>query len=477
MKKAHTNIILICIDTLRADHLSCYGYPRKTSPNIDALAEKGILFENHIAPATHTTPVFTSMFTGQNPFHHGVIATLHAVVNHKDMILDDLTPTLPDVLWRNGYETVAFDNLFSFRAIPKWHARGFKYYINLTNDSTTSDFPNALTADNINQELLPWVEKVIDEEKKYFFFVHYWDPHEPYNQPDDFKRIFSRNLEDLERTSTPAGGEYILGVGPEKILNHDLRERVCLYDEEIRYVDAKIGELLEKIKKVGLYNDSLIIITADHGEGLGEHGCYDHRFPYEGTIRTPLIIKPPGNFPNKRIRIKSLTSHTDFVPTILDWANIDWSLGLPPLTSKKELYTRYPYLDLDGYSILPLINGEKQQIRSSVISTGCYFLYKGGFKSIEVGLRTTKYKLIVRRKVPPRTYNVEEIAGLPQAGFAASTRSYHAFNQLPKIELLDFNNDPLELANLADEKREIVARVMEKLEPVLNSPLFLHGRP
>ena len=114
MKKAHINVILICIDTLRADHLSCYGYPRRTSPNIDALGEEGILFENHITPAAHTTPTFTSIFTGQDPFHHGIIATLHAAVNERDMVLDDLTPTLPDILWRNGYETVGFDNLFSF---------------------------------------------------------------------------------------------------------------------------------------------------------------------------------------------------------------------------------------------------------------------------------------------------------------------------------------------------------------------------
>ena len=159
----------------------------------------------------------------------------------------------------------------------------------------------------------------------------YWDPHEPYNQPDDFKGIFSRNLEDLNRISTPAGEEYILGVGPEKILNHDLREKICLYDEEIRYVDAKIGEFLKRIKKAGLYNDSLIIITADHGEGLGEHGCYDHRFPYEGTIRVPLIIKPPKSFSQGRKRIKTLTSHTDLLPTILEWLQIPWSSGLPPL--------------------------------------------------------------------------------------------------------------------------------------------------
>lgn len=88
MQKERSNIILICIDTLRADHLNCYGYPRETSPNLNALAREGVLFENHISPAAHTTPSFTSIFTGQNPFHHGIIATLHAVVNERDTVLE-----------------------------------------------------------------------------------------------------------------------------------------------------------------------------------------------------------------------------------------------------------------------------------------------------------------------------------------------------------------------------------------------------
>ncbi|MCD6350999.1 MAG: sulfatase-like hydrolase/transferase, partial [Armatimonadetes bacterium] len=124
-------VVLISIDTLRADHLSCYGYPRPTSPNLDKLAAEGVLFENCISGSCHTTPAFASMVSGQDPFHHGVIATLWAARNDLTQRLDDRTPTLPEILYTEGWATYAVDNLFHFSAFPSWHARGYLYYINV----------------------------------------------------------------------------------------------------------------------------------------------------------------------------------------------------------------------------------------------------------------------------------------------------------------------------------------------------------
>lgn len=180
------HVILFVIDTLRADHLSCYGYPRRTSPNLDTLTKAGIVFEQHITPAAHTNPAFASIITGQEPFHHGIVANLHAVTNERTMVLDDLTMTLAEVLASAGYVTIAFDNLASFISHPTWYSRGFRYYVKLTPHPGMSAH---LTSDEVNEELLPWIERM-DFSKPNFPFIHYWDPHKPYNQPERFRGIF-----------------------------------------------------------------------------------------------------------------------------------------------------------------------------------------------------------------------------------------------------------------------------------------------
>jgi len=450
------NIILIVIDTLRADHLHCYGYPRETSPNIDNLAREGVLFENHITPAAHTTPAFTSIFTGQDPFHHGIVGTLAGIQNAREMVLNDLTPTLSDILYQNDYITVAFDNLFSMRAKPKWHSRGFKYYINLT---PAGNRPCQLIADELNEELMLYVKNMLKKEGKYFLFLHYWDPHKPYNQPDKYRNIFPRNLEDLIVVSTK-NGQYIKGVGLVRNLDEEMRENICLYDEEIMYVDKKVGEFLQVMKSIGMYNNSLIILTSDHGEGLAEHKCYDHRLPYEGTIKVPLIIKPPINMDIGRAggRIKALTSHTDIMPTVLQMTKINYNLS--------------PYgqtLDMDGESLIPLITNKKQIIHSYIISTGCYFLDDNVYKSVEVSIRTDNRKLILRSKVPPGNYDSSQIAGLVPA---KDKIDYRLFNSFPKLELIDLTNDVAELNNIKNQEPEKVRELLDYLEPVIKSPYF-----
>lgn len=475
------HVILIVIDTLRADHLSCYGYARKTSPNIDSLAEEGILFENHISTAAHTTPAFTSIFTGQNPFHHGIVGTLHAIQNAKEIVLDDLTPTLSDILYQNGYITTAFDNLFSFRSRPKWHSRGFKYYVNLTPIIGKS---HHLTADEVNGELMPWVKNMVDLDNKYFLFVHYWDPHQPYNQPNEYRNIFTKDLSDLTVIST-SRGEYIKGVGLTKDLNEKTRENIahyekkrtiaygdkrieefiCLYDEEIMYVDKKIGEFIETLKSIDMYDKSLIIVVGDHGEGLAEHKCYDHAQTYEGTIRVPLIIKPSKNenIGRSNKKINALSSHADIMPTILEWAGIPFSVSTHGRTGDVL------YLDLDGKSLIPLITGETQEIHPYVISTGCYFLDNNIYKSIEVCVRTNNRKLIFRSKVPPGNYGYSQVAGLIPV---ADRADYRLFNAYPKLELIDLANDSPELNNIADKEPEKVRELLDYLESVIKSPYF-----
>ena len=276
------NILLIAIDTLRADHLSCYGYNKKTSPNIDKeIAQEGIIFENFFAPGIPTHPGFTTIFTGLHPLRHKIIC--HA----GKIILDRRIPTLPEILYKNNYTTAAIDNLIMTGGL--WFARGFEYYINVT--GTSKPMHHLVRGDQINRRLIQWLRNHKDE--KFFILVHYWDPHTPYNQPEEFKRIFKHEpgkLDDLEVRVAPAGYQYVPGWGKVGELWEPKPEEgkptIDLYDGEIRFVDSLIGEVSETLEELDLADETVIVITSDHGEQLGQHGLYDHRGPVSYTHLT-----------------------------------------------------------------------------------------------------------------------------------------------------------------------------------------------
>lgn len=461
------NIIVISVDTLRADHLSCYGYPRKTSPNIDALAADGVLFTSCISCSCHTTPAYTSMVSGQEPFHHGVIATLWAVRNDIWQRLDDRTPTLPEVLYVEGWRTWAVDNLLHFAAFPSWHARGYRYYINVNPPSRQAH----VTADEINAEVLPLLDRV-DWEGDNFIFIHYWDPHGPYNQPEGFRNIFPRDLGDLPRISTPDGRRYVKYKGPEDVMDEALRHRLCLYDEEIFYCDTRVGQVLEKLRRLGAYDEALVMLNADHGEDMAEHEAwFDHRQPYEGVIRVPLIVKLPAHMGGDEARgkqVDALVTHTDLMPTILDAAGMSWRYG--PIAGRSgDGWT----LNIDGHSLLPLIRGEVEGVREHVVIVGCFFRWRGKYKCCEVAVRTAERKLIVRSPVPPGDYDMADLAGMLHKDRGLDWR---VFNTLPVVELVDWKRDPTELANLAESEPDAVSQLMAKLRPVLASHLWAGGQ-
>jgi len=459
------HVFLIALDTLRADHLSCYGYPRETSPAMDALAADGVLFENYVTCAGHTTPSFTSVVSGQEPFHHGIVATLHAITNDRDSILDDLTPTLADIMTQEGYVCTAFDNQLSFRSRPGWFARGFRHYVNLTPvvSSVTS-----LLAGGMNAELLPWLERANFDQDQ-FFFIHYWDPHRPYNQPDEYRNRFDRSLKDLPTIKLASGEDYVVGAGKADMLSDDRRNEVCLYDEEIWYTDDHLKEVFDTLARLGIYDESLIIVFADHGEDMYEHNCFlGHRELYEPVIRVPLIVKPPKGAVNftPGNRAKGMATHYDLMPTILDFAGVQYRRGHYLFQAPGRI------LDLDGFSLIPLITGEAESVRGALVSTGCYFRHEGRYKSVEVGVRTETRKLVVRRRVPPGNYEMSQLAGLLHFDRGMD---YRVFNSLPDVELLDYVNDVAELTNLAPEEPDTVESLMQALAPILVSPYMFNG--
>jgi len=275
-KQIH-NVLLISIDTCRADYLSCYGYSRKTTPNIDAVATEGFLFENVISPIPITLPAHASMLTGTIPPYHSV----HGNINYQ---LGQFNVTLAEILKEAGFATAAAISAIVLDA-QFGTAQGF--------DTYNDDFENTVEGGSVKQRrgdettdiAINWLQK--NKEKKFFYFLHYYDPHFDYVPPEPFASIFVTNP----------------------------------YAGEIAYTDYCIGRVVAKLKELDIYDSTLIIITSDHGEMLGEHGERSHGYYiYQSSIKVPLIFKLPGK--HKPKRITNIAGLIDIVPTVCSLLDI-----------------------------------------------------------------------------------------------------------------------------------------------------------
>ena len=275
------HIILISIDTIRADHVSSYGYQYKTTPRIDAFADNAVLFENCFSNIPLTLPAHSSMLTG-------VIPPTHGVQDNLSMALSDSVLTLPEILQVQGYATYG---IISADVLNKRYGldQGFDVYDDTFGDEAgKSEMVPQRFADETAAHALEWLEE--NREKKKFMFIHFYDPHTDYTPPAPYDKQFKHP-----------------------------------YDGEIAFVDDCIGRIIDKLKSLDLYDDSLIIITGDHAELLNEHGEPTHGFfIYQNVLRVPLIIKPVGH--SSRTRVADNTSLTDIVPTILGQSGIE----IPP---------------------------------------------------------------------------------------------------------------------------------------------------
>ena len=273
------NVLLISIDTCRADHLSCYGYESKTTPNIDAMAGEGVLFENVISPVPQTLPSHSSMLTGTIPPYHGV----HD--NVGGYLADESNITLPEILKEAGFVTGAAVSAFPLHS-QLGLSQGFDEYHDHFENPDKGRRDRQRVGGETTAVALEWLER--NKDKKFFFFLHYFDPHTEHVPPEPFASQFAGNL----------------------------------YAGEIAYTDYCIGQVFDKLKELDLYDSTLIIITSDHGEMLGEHGESTHTyFIYQGVTRVPLIFKLPGQ--NKAARIKSIAGLVDIVPTVCSLLGIE----------------------------------------------------------------------------------------------------------------------------------------------------------
>jgi len=341
------NIILIIMDTTRVDHISCYGYHKKTTPRIDKFATSALLYKNAYSTAPRTLPSIASILTGTYPGYHG--AYVAPEIFYRKLSEENIT--IAEILKREGFLTAGIVSCMITSRLG--FNQGFHYFedkiVNypillstfgafsfLNHFFPLEDFLffNGLhghrVADQINQLAISWLERN-REKSPFFFFLHYFDSHLPYlpfhsgntkgKLSDLIQMKYSHGNPNYWRMERCLIGSVSSGKKP--LLPEEREYLVTNYDGEILFLDAKIGEILDKLKGLELYDNSLIIITADHGEAFGEHGLMAHgKALYEDNIHVPLIIKYPLNDVHEGI-INYPVSLTGIVPTILSYLSID----------------------------------------------------------------------------------------------------------------------------------------------------------
>jgi arylsulfatase A-like enzyme len=307
--RAAPNVIVYLVDTLRADHLGCYGYAKNTSPHIDRFSREGYLFTNAQAQSSWTRSSVASLFTGLLPQVHGA--------NDDPDKLPEEASTLAESLKASGYSTAGITGNGNAHG-PWGFAQGFDYFEHVTH--VRPDDPLA-TSDEINEVVFAWLDEH-SEEQPFFLYVHTIDPHAPYDPPEPFRSRFAPSVRNREIGSVEAIQQ--LHRREERIPDGHVQALLDLYDAEIAANDASFGRFLEELKRRGLYDGSVIVFLSDHGEEFYEHGDWTHgKTLHAELLDVPIIVKPPRGFstlpPGEGShRIDSVVQHVDIYPTILD---------------------------------------------------------------------------------------------------------------------------------------------------------------
>ncbi len=335
------HVILITIDTLRADALSSYGGTVTSTPNIDSLAKDGTLFKNAYSAAPWTLPSFSSIMTGVSPTVHKTFAF--------DSVLPDKFKTIAEYLRDSGYYTAAIGDNFYLH--PEFNMdQGFLEYNFYPRRQMVVDsfgatlikksFPNTMnpyaSTDQLTDLAIDWIGKNRDSD--FFLWVHYYDPHIPYSPPREY--ISKSAVPDdsigyqLWSASAIRDGHF----APSASQREWIKE---LYDAEVRYVDASLGRLLEAFKEESLYKSSLIILTSDHGEEFWEHDGFEHGHTlYNELLHVPLIVKLPGKH-SARVVEDEVTTQS-LMPTVLDMTRIRNESGHATAESLSPLLAENP---------------------------------------------------------------------------------------------------------------------------------------
>jgi arylsulfatase A-like enzyme len=437
------NVILISVDTLRADRLNCYGYTeRQVSPNIDALARDGVLFENHISAAPWTTPAHLSMLTALYPSAHGVTASFRDLMAQveQDRLFNKLpgsVTTLAEILSADGLATVAFTAGLAVH--PKiGFGRGFSRY--------TSDMVK-LNVTNTGR-MIHWITNHRD--RPFFVFWHTFEVHAPYLQTTFVDDVLDPQTAAIVRDGMSAMAEryHREGISPQTIISffeeHGVFTReLCdaLYVGGIHSFDRWLGRLVQALRSFGMYDRTLIILTSDHGEEFGDHNpsdIYDkhgHTL-YEELVRVPLIFKLPRQ-EHAGVRVAAVSRTVDIMPTILD-----------------VLAITADDIVMQGTSLRPLWEGRASTEGQWALSECLTAPFE------QKCVRTDRYKFVVK-------IGAESVARDGRG---------HVPARVDRRELYDVVADPGEKVNLLDSaRREEYAALAADLEQRLREYARMKG--
>lgn len=328
MAARRPNVVLIVMDPARRDHVSCYGAARETMPYLAEFAAEGCLYQNAFTAAPWTPPSHASMFTGLYPQSHRV--------DHGHLFLEKEVPTIAGVLTTAGYETIDLTNN-SFVGYATGLDRGFST-VEEKGDPNHWRFLRKRAAriiaklqDGVRDagasHSIHWVRRWLrrrDAAKPFFLFINFLEPHLPYTPPRRFVERFG-NPDAIRppvwRVGREAGADYL--AGEVELDEEDLAHLAILYDAELAYLDTRLRDLFADLRAAGILDETLVIVTSDHGENLGDYGMIDHQYClYDTLVRIPLILRYPPLF-DRGSTIDALVQNVDFVPSILQVTGVD----------------------------------------------------------------------------------------------------------------------------------------------------------
>jgi len=417
------NVLLVTLDTTRADHLGCYGYPLPTSPNLDRLAADGIRFDLAISTSAITPISHASIFTGLNPDRHG----LRVFYGETGHYLEQSHPTLATILRSHAWRTAAF--ISAYPASERFGLEnGFDTFSSGVSHEVMTGDPRLRPpkdgfwldrrtasaqrrADVTTDETVAWLDESAGGGDPFFLWVHYFDPHDPSLVPPP------------EITA----GFGVSKTEPDAVLK--------VYDPEIFFMDGQFGRLIRHLRETGRYENTIIVVVGDHGQGLGDHDWFPHRLLYQEQIRVPLIIRMPGGIRGETVG--ALVRTTDILPTVLEALGIE-----TPGT-------------VQGSDLEPILSGAEQEPRVAVAEA---------LNTLDVH---------APRALPPHQKDLL---------FCAMDRNWkliHHFREPGNDELYNLLDDPKETINLMDRHPMEAKRLLDALEEtgIMNIELSDPGEP
>ncbi len=412
------NVLWIVVDCLRRDRLSCYGARRRPAPHLDRFARDCVVLDQMVSPHIPTQPAHTTFFSGRDVFDHQIVA------QGGLQELDPGVPLLPSLLRDAGWFTGAVDN------IGRWIQPAFERYDPYPRWNHDGSLPWR-NGEEVTARGLTLLREAVQDPRPFFLFLHYWDPHTPYLPPPPFDRMYYAGDERSPGATSmdPVWNspwfanyfrEWLDGV-------RDIEYVKAQYDASIAYGDACMARVFHALAQWNLLDDTLIIVQADHGEELDDHGCwFDHHGLYDTNVLVPALLRLPGA-QHAGARIAPMTSVLDLAPTVLQ------ALGLPDRA-----------IGLAGTALQPWFGGQTAPLREALYLTECTWMRKRGW-------RTGEWKLI--EALEPDIYGK------------------------PALELYHLPSDPGECRNRALDAPEVVHRLQAARDAHIARRLEATGRP